>query len=554
MVAYAEEIRKKLNTGEGIIKAVIYARVSTDNDSQKESCDNQVALAKQFINQHSNIRLQKVYIDDGLSGKNDFNRPQYNEMLRALRKEHFDLIITKAFSRLNRDQFNSLALKAILIDYNATVYTLEDGQLVNFEDMNTELLQSLKYAIDALYVKQQSLNARKTQELRIEQKKLSAKDISFGYSWDKNTKSIRINEEEADTIRWIYDEYVFHNGTPSSIYRQLHLKGFRLCERSVVNLLKNEKYIGFFYINKKTTKLGTGQKESKRINIPREQWILCERPDLQIIDDDIFRQAQLICIKRAEWFSSGKETGIAVQARFQGRHNYSHIIFCAVCGKAFQFVKSQDREQTPTYRIKRHSECISPLNTVAEQDISEITKAALRKLIAKQEAVFTSLEQALSESIKEYQSSSVNMVSKLKKQKSVREAQIDALIDTLSEGGLNELSKERIKQKLNSLMKEVNELAEGIASQSNSDADNTMDKSALLNRIHSAIEDLKNFNIITREKVLNYLERIEVHPNGDIDITLKSGQRFTGRSAEDVTEILPNRTPVKLRNTVVRYS
>ncbi len=554
MVAYAEEIKRKLNTGVGIINAVIYARVSTDNDAQKESCENQVTLALNFIKQHPNVRLKGTFIDDGISGKNDFNRPKYNEMLRALRTEHYDLIITKAFSRLNRDEFNSLALKALLIDYNATVYTTEDNQIINFEDVNSELLQSVKYAIDALYVKQQSINGRKTQELRIQKKKLTAKDRCFGYDWDKTTKSIKINNDKADIIRQIYDEYVFRNGTPASIYRKFRGKGFDLSERSIVNILKNEKYIGCFYINKKTTKLGTGQKKSTKISIPREQWVLCERPELQIIDDDIFKQAQLICIKRAEWFSSGNESGKAAQSRFQGKHTYSHIIFCSECHKPFQFVKSQNKEQTPTYKIKAASECINPIHTVSEQDITEITKAALRRLIAKQEAVFTKIEHTLSESINEYQATSINTVSKLKKQKSAREAQIDALIETLSEGGLNELSKERIKEKLNTFMKEVDELTEEIASQSNSDVNNTIDKSNLLNRIHGSIDNLKNFNVITREKVVNYLDSIEVFPTGDISITLKSGQRFTGTSAEDITELLPNHTPVKLRNTVDLYS
>jgi predicted site-specific integrase-resolvase len=44
---YAEEIKKRINdTNTESVKAVIYVRVSTDTDGQKESCANQVDLAK----------------------------------------------------------------------------------------------------------------------------------------------------------------------------------------------------------------------------------------------------------------------------------------------------------------------------------------------------------------------------------------------------------------------------------------------------------------------------------------------------------------------------
>jgi site-specific DNA recombinase len=65
-------------------------------------------LPEGYIAEHPNIHLVATYIDDGISGKNDFTRPQYNKMLQQLSENGFDLIITKALSRLNRDELNSL--------------------------------------------------------------------------------------------------------------------------------------------------------------------------------------------------------------------------------------------------------------------------------------------------------------------------------------------------------------------------------------------------------------------------------------------------------------
>lgn len=81
-MSYAEDIRQQLNNDNSApIFAVIYAQVSTDNEGQKDSCSNQVALAKTYVSNHSNIQVVGTYVDDGISGKNDFTRPQYNAMM-----------------------------------------------------------------------------------------------------------------------------------------------------------------------------------------------------------------------------------------------------------------------------------------------------------------------------------------------------------------------------------------------------------------------------------------------------------------------------------------
>jgi site-specific DNA recombinase len=158
-------------------------------------------LLRTISRRASKYKVVATYIDDGISGKNDFTRPQYNEMLQQLSEDGFDLIITKALSRLNRDELNSLMLNSLLIEHEATVLTLEDYQIHDFEDMNSGLLHSIKYAMDAQFVKQQSINGRKTQELRCEKKELSAKDCSYGYDWHREDKTITINEDQAEVVR-----------------------------------------------------------------------------------------------------------------------------------------------------------------------------------------------------------------------------------------------------------------------------------------------------------------------------------------------------------------
>jgi len=519
----AEEIREKLYSGSlDTIRAVIYARVSTDNEGQKESCSNQVALAKNYIAEHPNIKLVATYVDDGISGKNDFTRPQYNEMLQQLSLNGFDIIITKALSRLNRDELNSLLLRSMLIEHDATVLTLEDGQIHDFEDINSDLLHSVKYAMDAQYVKQQSINARKTQELRCERKELTAKDCSYGYDWHKEDKSITINEEQADVVRWIFEEYVYRNGTPASIHRQLQQKGISICGRTVSNIILDERYIGNFYINKRTSKLGTGRTQSKRIKLPKEQWVLCERPNLQIVDPDIFEMAQRIHKTRIMVYE--KPDKKTYQARFQGIHLYAGIVFCPVCGKPYQFGYADRKRTVPVYRIKSHSECTNTVREIYEGELEEITRTALKKTINQQNKVCLSLEKLLTDIVNSSQNNSEEIES-LKKQHTTREKQIDNLIVQLSEGELTETSKNRIRDKINAISKESDRLMDKIQVLESYKLDDTYvtDK---LERIKASLAELRAFTSIDRGRILNYIDRIEMPPNGDVEIILKPGHKI----------------------------
>lgn len=526
---YAEELREKINSNEPkSVNAIIYARVSTDNDGQKDSCSNQVDLAMAYIKKNPSINLVNTYVDDGISGKNDFTRPEYNKMLQDISTGNIDLIITKALSRLNRDEMNSFQLKQLLLQTNTTVLTLEDNQIHDFEDINSGLLHSIHFAMDAQFVLRQSINGRKTHELRCQRKELSAKDISYGYDWNKNDKSITINEDQAEIVRKIFHNYVYQNGTPASIHRDLEAEGVKISSRSLVNMIKDERYIGNFYINKRTTILGTGKTKSKRVMLPKDEWVLVERPDLQIIDNDLFDMAQRINESRKKNYDAPDKN--AVQARFQGVHTFAGKIFCPVCGKPYRFGHADRNKTIPYYYIQSHGDCSNPVRRIYEEDLEAVTRIALKQILEQTEDLYSSLESILIESVKASQNCD-NEIEKLNKQIKSREKQLDSLIETLSEGGLIDAAKERIIQKMNKLTSEIEDFNNKIADKESSRLNDSYvtDK---IKEIKEAIAELKEFTVIDRDRVQNYIERIELPANGDINITLKTGQFITVRRTE----------------------
>ncbi|WP_022769371.1 recombinase family protein [Butyrivibrio sp. NC2007] len=520
-MTYAEEIRRKINNSEPL-KAVAYYRVSTDNEGQKESCANQQLLAKQYLSTHQSIVLIAEYVDDGISGKNTFTRPQYNAMLQKILTGDIDLVITKSLSRLNRDQENTFVLKNILIDTETALLTLEDYQVLDLEDMNSDLLLSFKSTMDAQYVRQQSIYGKNAQKVRCEKRILGSRDVSFGYTWNKETKTISINETEAEAVRWLFEEYVYRNATPSSIYKHLKSMGFQVCERTIINYIKDERYIGRFYMNKWDSRLGTGSKHSKKFKLPKEKWVLVERPDLQIIDDDLFNLAQKI--RQARMNKYDKPDSKTTQARFQGTHKYSGKVFCPVCGKSYQFDYADTKRTIPLYRIKKHSECSNNVCRITEQDLENITRQSLIKTLEQQDSICDSLEKILTDCVKSVNESDAE-ITKLHKQIVSKESQVNSLIDTLAEGGLTEVASSKIKERINKITSDIEDLTETIKYKESCKLDDSY-ISEKISKIKAGLDELKTFDIIDRNRILTFIDRIELPPDGTIHITLKSGQTY----------------------------
>lgn len=289
--SYIEVLKKRIENGDEV-KAVIYARGRSDDETGENTCKKQIDRAKDYLRRHPNIILTGIYADDIQTSGVDPNRPEYNMMLKHLTSKGFDIVITQSLAKLNRDYLQSAALKMILVDKSATVYTLEDGELHDFNTVDTDLYKAINCAIDALHVKQLRKYAKHTHQLRIQRKELSAKDISYGYRWNKYARLIRINKDESLIIQSIFDMFVQKHIKIPEIQAKLQEKGISKSVTAIRNILRDERYIGHFYINKCLRVIKPGNLRPKQVRLPKDQWVLCERPDLQIVPTELFQAAQ----------------------------------------------------------------------------------------------------------------------------------------------------------------------------------------------------------------------------------------------------------------------
>lgn len=526
-MTYAEDIKNRVNLPTKTKKPVkvgVYSRVSTDNDGQKESCANQVEMAERYIAQHPNLELVEVYVDDGISGKNDFNRPAYGQMQSAIFEGKIELIIVKSTSRLNRDVYNAVGLDNFLLEHKATYLTLEDNKIHDLENPDAELMHALNFAMDARYVRNQSINGKKTQQLRIDRKELSAKDISFGYKWDKANKTIVVDSEEAEAVQFIFEAYVYYGKTQAEIQRDLKEMGYDRCAASITKTLKDTRYIGEFPINKRTSQLGRGHTETKRILLPKDQWVIVERPDLAIVDRELFELAQRK--KAANLTTPGHFPEGRTQSYYTGHHLFSQKIFCEKCGKPYRHGYADRKQMVPIYRISPHCDCESNINRVYEADLEEITNTAIRETINGQEGICEELEATLMDCLRRAQRPSAKgEMKKLKLRKAAKERERNNLISAIAKGGFDGSAVEAFQTQINNLSAEIETLEQTIRDKEDKQIDETYitQKSC---QIHDAISNLKDFTSITRDRVLNYVDKILVGKDGDIEIYLRGDMRI----------------------------
>ena len=96
--------REAENAPHRIWKTAIYARLSDFDDVLRdtESLEVQISYIKEYINHRDDLMLLDVFADKRCTGMN-FDRPEFERLLKALQERKVNCIVVKDFSRLGRN-------------------------------------------------------------------------------------------------------------------------------------------------------------------------------------------------------------------------------------------------------------------------------------------------------------------------------------------------------------------------------------------------------------------------------------------------------------------
>lgn len=85
-----------------------YCRVSTDQEEQLLSYENQVRYFTDYINDNPLYEFACIYADEGISETNTKKRDEFKRMIADCRDGQIDIIITKSILRFARNTLDCL--------------------------------------------------------------------------------------------------------------------------------------------------------------------------------------------------------------------------------------------------------------------------------------------------------------------------------------------------------------------------------------------------------------------------------------------------------------
>ncbi len=485
-----------------------YCRVSTDKADQLNSLEAQKEFFLEYVNRTGDI-LVHLYADEGISGTKIKNRKEFLQMMQDAEKRLFDMVVVKDISRFARNtvdllqnirKLKSLGIETLFLTANMTSMGNSEfiltifGALAQEESANTS--KRVKFG--------KKLNAQKGR----------VPNIVYGY--DKTIGDyfhLTVNQEEAVIVRQIYQWYVQDGYGTTKISNLLNERGIhtkRNClwsQNSVCRILTNELYTGKIINGKQeVSDFLTGRRTQKDASL----WIVVERPDLRIVDPEMYQQAQQVMQSRGKAFQVNRK-------RQSNRHLFSTLIQCKECGWSF---RRMIRTYQNTYvrwvcsgrNGKGAHHCLNAV-TIDEEELVRTLEEYFVKLLNTRKNVISSVIREFQRVYKEKEAGpnrQKELLSKLAKLKKARQKYIDLYTDDV-------LSREELNQKMEKIRNETEQTERKLKIYSYGPAEKELRKD-ILQHTFSKIEDLVDLRQMTNSQLKKLIEKIEVDANGNVDV------------------------------------
>ncbi len=315
----------------------IYLRLSKDDGrdrKESESILSQRILLRQYAASHG-IRIVSEFADDGISGM-QWNRPAFQEMLRAAEHGWIHTVLVKDLSRLSRDYIRiGELLEYWFPAHGIRLIAVSDG-VDTGEDAITNEFSPVRALMNDWYTRDISRKVRAAISARQQAGLCTLATVPYGYRRDG--KSLAPIPQEAEVVKRIFRLYTAGNSF-SAIASELtddRIPAPRKSEKgwsdaTVRRILMNPVYAGSLMLHT-TEKIG--YKCSKTRRRTPEEAIRFDVP--AVITRQEFDNAQRIRHRR--------------EHKKQPKHWLSGQVFCGECGCRMTVCGTPDRRLICTGR------------------------------------------------------------------------------------------------------------------------------------------------------------------------------------------------------------
>jgi DNA invertase Pin-like site-specific DNA recombinase len=313
------------------LRVAAYCRVSTDSEDQINSYKSQVQYYTDLINSKSEWVFVDIYADEAITGTQITKREDFQRLINDCMNGDIDMIITKSISRFARNTLDTLKYVRMLKDKGIAVFFEEEN--INTLTMDGELLLVILSSVAQQEVENISANVKKGLKMKMQRGELVGFQGCLGYDYHKEDKSITINEEEAEIVRYIFRRYTEGAGG-SVIARELQNLGYKTKrggtvwpETTVIGIIKNEKYKGDVLLGKTFTLDPISKRRLDNFG-EEDQFYIHEHHE-PIISEEMFEKAQEILKRRAKPRRIGAD---GKREKFSRKYSFSCMLECGFCG------------------------------------------------------------------------------------------------------------------------------------------------------------------------------------------------------------------------------
>lgn len=312
-----------------MLRAVIYARCSTEEESQKDALVNQVAEAKECVSVNGWI-LVDSYVESR-SGTSTKGRIEYNRLYDDLLTDKFDVIVIKSQDRLMRNTKDwylfvdrlCTSKKRLYIYIERKFYTTDDALITGIkailaEDYSRELSKKIN-------------NAHKHRQEKDGTPILTQK--TYGYK-QLPDKSVVLIEEEAAIKRRMYELCAAGYGmrTIAVILENegvLNRNGKPFNAARILGIIRNPMNKGTVVLNK--THYDFESKSTSK-NSP-EQYYIYEHRVPATVSEELWEKANDAINQRT--MMKATSSGKVKAGKNPGTSMFSGKLFCGLCGTPY---------------------------------------------------------------------------------------------------------------------------------------------------------------------------------------------------------------------------
>lgn len=304
-------------------RVACYCRVSTQLDSQEDSIIAQKTHFIRLAGENPDVFLVGIYYEDGISGTESSNRPEFQRMMRDCRAGKIDEIWAKSISRWAR---NTIQLLDSLRELKALgVNVVFEKERLETAGGHSELMLALIGSFAEFESESIGLNTKLGYRTRMQAGKYFYKRPPFGYDANENGELV-LNAEEAPVVRRIFQMCLEGMGSVR-IANALQAGAVPTKRGSVWQpgtiraILSNITYTGDVLLQK-TIRAGNGLRKK---NDGSEDQYLVTNHHVAIIDHAAFDAAQAAMRSRARGRAAG-------DGKSGNRYAFSKKLVCAHCG------------------------------------------------------------------------------------------------------------------------------------------------------------------------------------------------------------------------------